>query len=186
MIKKILIKKVNSFITESNIKINDESDKFEYFCNNMILKKCDFNEEDLDKGNIDGGGDEGIDSIFITVNEKVVSDKDFLDNLIDRNSIVKFIFIQSKKSSGFSESALLKFKSGLECIFEENYEELNNDFKRQAEIITKAWEKKVDIGNMNDILVECYYCSLEKSDNSAKSNSRITQKKKKDNKLFER
>lgn len=177
MIRKILKQKIDNFINESSIEIVDDSEKFEYFCNSMILKKDDFHEEDLIQGSIDGEGDEGIDAIFISVNGRIISDKDILKNIIDRNSIIKILFIQAKAESGFSETALLKFKSGLESIFEEKYDHLNHDFKRQAEIIKKAWEIKAITGTISKIFIECYYSSLATNDESAKSNTGIIQKK---------
>ena len=172
-IQKILENKISSLLMKNNVKFKDNSQTFEYFCNKMVLKRYDYNEEDLILGSVAGGDDAGIDSIFILINGKVISDAELIEELIDRNSAIKFIFIQSKREKGFSETALLRLKDGLKIIFEGEEEFANKAFQRQAYLLQKAWDIKAKIGTERDITTECYYCTIAQNNDIAFQNDKV-------------
>jgi len=172
-IQKILGNKISSLLMKNNVKFKDNSQKFEYFCNKMVLKKYDYYEEDLILGSVAGGDDAGIDSIFILINGKLVSDVELIEELIDRNSVIEFIIIQSKREKGFSETALLRLKDGLKIIFEGEEEFTNKAFQRQANLLQKAWDIKVRIGTERDITTECYYCTIAQNNDIAFQNDKV-------------
>lgn len=177
MITQVLKKRIDKFIDESSLTLGDDSEKFEYFSSNMILKKYDYEESDLLQGNVDGSGDEGIDAIYVVVNGKVYSDIEQMLDIIDKDSKIKFIFIQCKQEKGFTETALLKLKSGIEAIFESEDDLTNKNFKRQSQLIASAWERHVEIGNIFDLEIEIYYATYAVNKDIALDNGRILQKK---------
>ncbi len=83
---------------------------FNYFVPEQILKDFDLSFDELDSGIVDGGGDGGIDSIYFFINGELIQDDTPLIQA-KRNISIDFVFIQSKNSDSFRESAIEKFNS---------------------------------------------------------------------------
>lgn len=85
----------------------DESELFEYFTANEVLKDYDLSPDDLLAGITDGGGDGGVDSIYTFANEALV-DEDFNYTALPRGYTLDLFIIQSKTEASFGEDALDK------------------------------------------------------------------------------
>ncbi|MFS2161556.1 AIPR family protein [Pseudomonas sp. Pseusp122] len=95
--------------------------------------------EDLVDGILGEGGDEGLDHCYIFCNGSLVVDS---DHLINKDSVVKVKFFQTKKETGFSTDGFRKMKEGIEQIFdlEKDLKSLkvggaNQDYLDKAQLI---------------------------------------------------
>jgi hypothetical protein len=84
--------------------------------------------EELTAGIIDGGGDGGIDSLYFFVND-VPFDEDIDIASLKKNVTLRLVLIQSKISSGFSETAIEKMISSARDLFD-----LNKDLRGLTEV----------------------------------------------------
>jgi hypothetical protein len=87
-----------------------ETDFFEVFTAEQILKDYDLSYEELAAGIVGSGGDGGIDGLFLFVNGELVhDDTDF--SLYKKGVELDLFLIQAKTSTGFKEAALDKFSA---------------------------------------------------------------------------
>jgi hypothetical protein len=84
---------------------------------NQVLKDFDLSYDEVESGIVDGGGDGGIDSIYIFVNgELLPEDADFSKR---RKKVeIELAIIQSKAVEGFSETAMDKFHAATEDLLD--------------------------------------------------------------------
>lgn len=109
----------------------DDSYYFELFTAEHILKDLDLSYDEIKSGIIDGGGDGGIDSMYLLINGENIEEDTELDKFKGDISIELYI-IQSKTSDGFKEEALQKLLSSAEDLFN-----LSNDIKSLKSIYRK-------------------------------------------------
>ena len=90
----------------SNLSIQDF---FEIFSVENILKDKDLSYDDIVSGVVDGGDDGGIDSIYLFVNDEIISEK--TDNYSDykKGVNIEIFAFQTKFSPTFKENAVEKF-----------------------------------------------------------------------------
>jgi hypothetical protein len=90
---------------------------FTLFSANQVLKDFDLSYDEIESGIVDGGGDGGIDSIYIFVNgELLQEDADFSRR---RKKVdIELVIIQSKTAEGFSEAAMDKFHAATEDLLD--------------------------------------------------------------------
>lgn len=116
---------------------------FELFTANEILRKFDISYSELEGGNTGGGGDGGLDGIYTFVNGEYV-DVDYDFSGVGKDPNVDFIFIQSKHTGGFGESAIDRATSTLKDVLDldKTSEELatlyNEKFAERAKSIKSA------------------------------------------------
>ncbi len=96
-----------------------EDEYFEIFSAEQVLKDDDLSYEELTSGIIDGGGDGGIDSLFFFVND-VLFNEEMDTTSLKKNIPLRVVLIQSKTTSGFSESAIEKMISSARDLFDLN------------------------------------------------------------------
>jgi hypothetical protein len=94
-----------------------ESDYFEIFTTNQILKDYELTYEEIEAGLVDGGGDGGIDGIYLFVNGNLVQDDTDL-HPYKRNVHLELFFIQAKTTASFGEAAMLKFEAATEELLD--------------------------------------------------------------------
>lgn len=81
---------------------------FEIFAAEQALKDFDLSYEEIEAGILGGGGDGGIDGLYVFVNgELVQDDTDF--SVFKKSVEIELIMTQAKTSAGFSEAAMDKF-----------------------------------------------------------------------------
>ncbi len=100
LLKQLLDDKKGEIAPELN-----DSDYFEFFCAEQILKNYDVSYDDIEEGIVGDGGDGGIDSIFILINGELLHED--TDLSIYRGEIsIELHVVQSKRSPGFSEDTM--------------------------------------------------------------------------------
>lgn len=109
-----------------------EEEYFEVFSAEQALKDEDLSYDELVNGVIDGGGDGGIDSIYLFINDMLYDD-DLDINSFKRSVTLRLVMIQSKTSSGFSETGIEKLISSARDLFDlsKNIDELNSVYNQQ-------------------------------------------------------
>jgi hypothetical protein len=80
---------------------------FELFVAEQVLKDYDLSYDELKGGRVGGGGDGGIDAIYLFANGELVQEDTDLSSL-KRQVAIDLIIIQAKGQAGFSETALDK------------------------------------------------------------------------------
>jgi len=96
---------------------SSDSDYFEYFCADQILKELDLSDEELQSGIVGDSNDGGIDAIYVLVNGKLVQDPE-AHSYPKQNVIVKVVMIQAKTEAGFGEDAINKFVASANDLFD--------------------------------------------------------------------
>ena len=116
--------RITKSFLEKFCKINElanikESKQYEYFSNYCAITKeygnSSFDLDDMTTGE----ATQGIDGIGIIVNNKLVNEVEEIKDLIEINKVlnVKFVLIQSKTSSSFSNPDILNFFAWTESFF---------------------------------------------------------------------
>lgn len=104
----VILDQVLSQTREGVAESLSESKFFELFCAEQILKDYDLSYDEIQSGLVGGSHDGGIDSVYCFVNGELIEEDTDL-SVFKKDVSVDLIFIQSKKSSGFSESVIEKF-----------------------------------------------------------------------------
>ena len=90
---------------------------FELFTAEQILKDFDPSYDEIDSGLIGGGGDGGIDGIYLLVNGEFVQDDPDYGHL-KKDVTIDLIIMQSKTHSGFQETTIERFITVSDDIFD--------------------------------------------------------------------
>ncbi len=94
-----------------------ESDAFEVYSIEQILKHDDIPDEDIESGRTGGGDDGGIDGIYIFINRQLVQAE---SQIPDNASTFDLVIIQAKYANSFTESTLEKFQAFSKDCFDWN------------------------------------------------------------------
>ncbi len=95
-----------------------DSDYFEYFCADQILKELDLSDEELQSGIVGDFNNSGIDAIYVLVNGKLVQRLPEANSYPKQNVVVKVVMIQAKTEIGFGEDAINKFVASANDLFD--------------------------------------------------------------------
>ena len=77
-----------------------ESEYFQLFVSEQALKDHDLSYDEIGQGVVDGGGDGGIDGVFLFANGTLVAEPIEVADF-KRGVTIKLVFIQAKTASGF-------------------------------------------------------------------------------------
>ncbi|MDE5772139.1 MAG: hypothetical protein K2I06_11035 [Ruminococcus sp.] len=96
---------------EDNEMYSDQSTFFEFFSASQVLKNYGLSDEEIDNGIIGGENDGGCDSIYLFLNDEIIT-SDQVDTLsASKGSVLNLTIIQSKNVLGFGEDAIMKWKT---------------------------------------------------------------------------
>ncbi|HJZ74427.1 MAG TPA: hypothetical protein VKE51_21970 [Vicinamibacterales bacterium] len=94
-----------------------EAEFFEGFASEQALKDYDLSYEEIRSGIVDGGGDGGIDGIYVIANGELVHEDSDLSQL-KKGVQLDLVVVQSTTSAGFSESRLDRLTAATEDLFD--------------------------------------------------------------------
>lgn len=114
-----------------------ETEFFEIFSAEQIIKDDDLPYDELEAGVVDGGGDGGIDSIYFFVND-ILYDEDMDIASLKKNVSLRLVIIQSKTTSGFSEAGIDKLISSAKDLFD-----LSKELRQLASVYNQQLLQKV-------------------------------------------
>ncbi|WHY72646.1 AIPR family protein [Fictibacillus enclensis] len=111
---------ISNFKSENGIKKDKMA--FDYFTISQILKNkdIDFDFDDIDNSLVDNGGDGGIDSLSVFINDKFINSVEELEELkgeFDSNTFLHIYIIQNKEQNSFKESVFEKLIPTFRDIF---------------------------------------------------------------------
>ncbi|RZN13732.1 MAG: hypothetical protein EF812_07045 [Methanosarcinales archaeon] len=146
-------------ITEEDI---SDSDFFELFTFEQLLKDFDLSDDEIVEGKTGGGDDGGIDGFFILLNSDLLLEG-VNPNEIKKNPIIDLFIIQSKGSTSFSEDVFEKLLMTTSDIFDltKDIDKLKNFYNssvtEKADLFRKTY---VDLASKHSILkVHFYYAT---------------------------
>lgn len=119
MLDRVTESLMGMFSKENDIEHLPEDKRFEHFTAFSMMRRHysrAFSTTDVVVGR---GGDTGLDTIAIIVNNVLVTDADQLDELIEQNDYVEptFIFVQSERTAGFSATKIGNIGYGVTDFF---------------------------------------------------------------------
>ena len=102
-------------LIEQEFRNNDNysniSEYFEFFSASQILKNQGLSDDEVDNGIVGKGLDGGCDSIYLFLNNLLIT-PDVVEHIsAPKESILEMIIIQSKKTTSFGEDAVMKWKT---------------------------------------------------------------------------
>ena len=102
-------------LIEQEFRNNDNysniSEYFEFFSASQILKNQGLSDDEVDNGIVGKGLDGGCDSIYLFLNNLLIT-PDVVEHIsAPKDSILEMIIIQSKKTKSFGEDAVMKWKT---------------------------------------------------------------------------
>ena len=108
-------------LIEQEFRNNDNysniSEYFEFFSASQILKNQGLSDDEVDNGIVGKGLDGGCDSIYLFLNNLLIT-PDVVEHIFaPKDSILEMIIIQSKKTTSFGEDAVMKWKPSLEIFW---------------------------------------------------------------------
>ena len=96
---------------ENNDNYSNISEYFEFFSASQILKNQGLSDDEVDNGIVGKGLDGGCDSIYLFLNNLLIT-PDVVEHIsAPKDSILEMIIIQSKKTTSFGEDAVMKWKT---------------------------------------------------------------------------
>ena len=121
----VLEKTIEQLILDEKFK-GTQSEFFELFCAEQVLKDYDLSTPEIESGIIGGSGDGGIDGFYLFVDQELAQD-DFDVASIKKGAQLELILIQAKLEKGFKETPIERFITFSECVF--NLEKNVSDFE---------------------------------------------------------
>jgi hypothetical protein len=109
-----------------------QSDFFEQYVAEQILKDYDLSDEQIEYGLTGGNHDGGIDGLYTFANGELVQE-DFDDTALKKNIVINVAIIQSKTSSGFNEEAINKLIAITADLFE-----LDRNLEQYAKVYSEG------------------------------------------------
>ena len=108
---KILLDNVIKQEFQSNGSYGNMSEYFEFFSASQILKNQGLSDDEIENGIVGNGQDGGCDSIYLFLNNFLITPDTVKELSAPKDSILEMIIIQSKMSPSFGEDALMKWKT---------------------------------------------------------------------------
>ena len=149
---------------EENDLYESKDTYFEYFAASQVLKKYDLSDDEVSNGIIGGGNDGGCDGMYVFLNNALLT-QDQMENLrAAKGSTLSLIIIQAKNTTGFSEDAIMKWKtvsanllsmsSNMNDFLERYNEQVRDSFKMFRDAITKLVRLQIKIN------IQYFYVTL--------------------------
>ena len=140
----LLIKEIVNQEFQDSGSFKDISSFFEFFSASQALKEKNLSNDEIINGIVGGGNDGGCDSVFLFLNNELIT-ADQVDGIsCPKNSVINFTVIQSKYTSGFGEDAIMKWKSTVSNLLDMN--KTPDDYKeRYDENVIDAFQIFKDV-----------------------------------------
>ena len=88
-----------------------DDEYFGLFSSQLIMRKYDLNDAELEEGITDGPNDGGCDGIYLFVNDDLIHFDSTDFDKYKRGAEISLHLIQTKNTSGFSEDTIMKWKT---------------------------------------------------------------------------
>lgn len=104
---------IRDYVDSQKSRIGDgvsPNEAFEYIAAQQVLTQYDIDDDETERGHVEGGNDGGYDGIYIFVNEVLVNGEDVDSLNIMKHSKVDIHFIQAKYQTKFPEVCIQNWK----------------------------------------------------------------------------
>lgn len=128
---------LNTILDERKTDSISQSDFFEIFVFEQLLKNFDLSNDEIKSGKTGGGDDGGIDGFFVFLNGNLVLEE--IDKeVIKKKPVIDLFIIQATESRSFSEEVFDKLSDTISSIFDltKDMEKLKNFYN--VNVIEKA------------------------------------------------
>jgi hypothetical protein len=109
---------LNTILKQQKTDDSSQSDFFELFTFEQLLKKFDLSSDEIKSGKTGGGDDGGIDGFFIFLNENLILEKEINKEEIKKNPTIDLFVIQTTETKSFSEDVFNKISDTVSSIFD--------------------------------------------------------------------
>lgn len=117
-----------------------EDDYFELFAIQLIMKKYDLDDQEIEDGLTDGANDGGCDGLYLFVNNDLIHDDNTDVEKYKKGVDVSLHIIQCKNTTGFSEDTIMKWKT-----LSENLLSLENDYSKYRQRYSERVLEKMEL-----------------------------------------
>ncbi len=119
---------LNTILDEQKTDTISQSDFFEIFAFEQLLKNFDLSNDEIKSGKTGGGDDGGIDGFFIFLNDNLILEKEINKDEIKKNPAIDLFIIQATESKSFNEEVFNKLSDTISSIFDltKDMEKLKN------------------------------------------------------------
>lgn len=140
-----------------------QSDFFEQFSSEQILKNFGLSYDEIDSGIVGSGGDGGIDSFYTFVNGVLVAEEGDFQSL-RQNIFIELFIVQSKTSQGFSDETILRVENTIKKLLDiSNFDlssfrkEYNDNLLRVVGVFHDTYRKLMS--QMPELKINIYYAT---------------------------
>jgi hypothetical protein len=157
---------LNRFIDEYTTQLSDsyaDSEIFELFCIEQVLKNYDLSFEELLAGHTGRGRDGGIDGFYTFINGIPINEGTVDISTVGLEPKIEVYLIQAKRSNSFEEEPINKIRTAVSDLFDFNkdVEELSQHYNEKIidNLITFQQAYLGLITNRATVQVNCVYAS---------------------------
>jgi len=108
---------LNTILEEQKAAKISQSDLFEIFVFEQLLKNFDLSNDEIKSGKTGGGDDGGIDGFFVFLNDNLVLEK-INKEVIKKSPVIDLFIIQATESQSFGEETFNKISDTISSIFD--------------------------------------------------------------------
>ena len=119
---------------QDNITYTDESEFFERFVAEQIMKPYDLSDEEIDNGVIGRGNDGGCDAVYTLLNGILVTEDIVNDISSSKDATIDFVVVQAKRETAFGEDAIMKWKTVSENLLEIGVDDTHFDARYNEDL----------------------------------------------------
>lgn len=119
---------------QDNITYTDESEFFERFVAEQIMKPYDLSDEEIDNGVIGRGNDGGCDAVYTLLNGILVTEDIVNDISASKDATIDFVVVQAKRETAFGEDAIMKWKTVSENLLEIGVDDTHFDARYNEDL----------------------------------------------------
>lgn len=109
---------LNTILRQQKTDDSSQSDLFELFTFEQLLKNFDLSSDEIKSGKTGGGDDGGIDGFFIFLNDNLILEKEINKEEIKKNPTIDLFIIQTTEAKSFSEDVFNKISDTISSIFD--------------------------------------------------------------------
>jgi cold shock CspA family protein len=187
MVDQILEGYIKDFLEIQGLSCLRESEAFERFVNYTLVSRVTGDDFDIEQVSIGKGDDTAIDGLAILVNDHVVSSTDEIDYFRDKlkRFEIRFVFVQSKKSSKFEASEVGNFLFGVQNFFEkDSHVKMNDDIRELRKLQQYIYDNSIHMTTPPSC--EAFYVTTGKwlNDKNVRGRAEAEVKKLKETDLF--
>lgn len=172
---KIVASLLEVYTAENGIEQHSEEVRFEYFLNHLLIDRSLPEVTEVDLLHTGGGNDTGIDGFAVIVNGSLCTTTEDINAAAEMNGYVDahFIFVQSKRTSGFSATEIGTFLFAVKDFFQDDPQLPGNDRIVESRELQKAVYEHIARMHRGLPTISMYYATTGRWQEDANLTSRV-------------